>query len=104
MLKYDMPLARLRPLAYAAYFAPSGWKAATPRPPASTSTSTSGYHGDTAASPTPTAASTVPPGISQSAPRRSDQSPNNGWTSDDDTVEASKSIAASAYPRWKRSV
>ena len=25
MLKYDIPLARFRPLAYAANFAPSGW-------------------------------------------------------------------------------
>ena len=42
MLKYDIPLARLAPLAYAANFAPSGWNAATPSPPKNTSTTTSG--------------------------------------------------------------
>ena len=46
--------------------------------------------------PTPTAERIVPPGISQSAPRRSDQRPKSGWTSEDDTVDASRSIAANA--------
>ena len=52
--------------------------------------------GETAAGPTPTAARIVPPGMSQSAPERSDQSPNRGCTSDDEIVEARSSMAASA--------
>ena len=58
--------------------------------------STSGYPGETAASPTPTAASAVPPGISQSASRRSDQNPKSGWTTEDESVAASSSSAANA--------
>ncbi len=84
-----MPLARWRPLAKAANFAPSGWYAATPIPAANTATRTKTYVGATAAAPTPTAESATPPGRSHIAPRWSDHSPKSGWTSDDDTSAAS---------------
>jgi hypothetical protein len=42
MLKYDIPLARFRPLAYAANFAPSGWYAAIPTPAAKNRATASG--------------------------------------------------------------
>src|SRR5436305_134500 len=92
-----IPLARFSPLVYAANFDPSGWNAATPRPETTTSTTTSQYDGIAAAMPIPTPARATPAGRSQSAPRRSDHSPNRGCTSDDDAVEASISSAASVY-------
>src|SRR5439155_244471 len=47
--KSAIPLARLRPLAYAANFEPSGWYAAVPRPDRPTKRSTTPYVGDAAA-------------------------------------------------------
>src|ERR671935_3123355 len=98
-----IPLARRRPLAYAANFDPSGWYAATPRPDATTSDRTSQYEGAAAASAIPRPATATPLGSSQSAPRRSDHAPKTGWTSDDDAAEPSTSMAASVYERPKRS-
>src|SRR3712207_3954074 len=93
--KSDMPLARLRPLTYAANFEPSGWYAATPRPDTTASRTTSQYDGASAASAIPTPASDTPSGRSQIAPRRSDHSPKSGWTSDDATSEAATSTPTS---------
>src|SRR6185312_13537302 len=45
----------------------------------------------------------TPAGSSQSAPRRSDQAPKNGCTSDEAAVEASITTAASVYDSRKRS-
>ena len=75
-----------------------------PRPETTTSVSTSQYDGAAAASAIPTPATATPPGRSQLAPRRSDQSPKSGWTSDDAAAEASISAAASVYDNAKRSV
>src|SRR5919199_4580801 len=96
---HDIPVARLRPLAYAANFDPSGWNAATPTPDRSTQRTTSQYDGDAAASAIPTPASATPPGISHIAPRRSDHSPNSGWISDDDACDASTTTPTSVYER-----
>ena len=49
-------------------------------------------------------ATATPAGRSQIAPRRSDQRPKSGCTSDDDAAEASISTAASVYESEKRSV
>ena len=49
-------------------------------------------------------ASATPLGSSQIAPRRSDQSPKSGWITDDETVDARISTAASVYESEKRSV
>src|SRR5438067_1527263 len=51
----------------------------------------------------PTPASPTPSGSSQIAPRRSDHRPNSGCTSDEETVEASISVAASVYVSPNRS-
>src|SRR5437764_2219151 len=51
----------------------------------------------------PTPASATPSGSSQIAPRRSDHRPNSGCTSDEETVEASISVAASVYVSPNRS-
>src|SRR4026207_1687011 len=105
-----MPLARWRPLAKAANFAPSGWYAATPMPAANTATRTRKDGGARAggpspppppaanpatrprtyaaappAAPPPPAASATPPGRSHIAPRWSDHSPKSGWAGDDET-------------------
>src|SRR5919204_6643287 len=101
--KTDIPLARRRPLAYAANFEPSGWYAATPMPETTTQTSTNPYAGEAAARPIPTPATATPDGRSQIAPRRSDQSPNSGCITDDETVEARTMTPASGYVRLKRS-
>src|SRR5919199_1219866 len=97
--KSDIALARRRPPTKAANFEPSGWNAATPRPETTTNRSTSGYEGETAASPIPIPANATPPGSSQIAPRRSDHSPKSGWTIDDDTADARIAAAASVYER-----
>ena len=68
---------------------PSGWKAATPTPETTTSRrrrASSGERRPPARSRGPTRP--TPSGISQSAPRRSDQSPNRGWMTDEETEEA----------------
>ena len=86
-----MPLARLRPLANAANFAPSGWYAAMPIPGREErATTTSGVRrGDGGEARCRCRASAKPPGRSHIAPRRSDQSPKSGWTSDEETSAAS---------------
>src|SRR5579884_91437 len=99
-----MPLARRRPLAYAANFEPSGWKAATPIPEQTTSAKTSQYDGASAASAIPAAATATPAGASQSAPRRSERKPKSGWITDDDAAEASISSAVSVYESPNRSL
>src|SRR4051794_5849293 len=99
-----MPLARFSPLAYAANFDPSGWYAATPRPETTTSRSTSQYEGATAARAIPIPATATPAGRSHGAPRRSDQRPKSGCTTDDDVAEARIATAASVYESEKRSV
>src|SRR5256885_667501 len=99
-----MPLARRRPLAYAANFEPSGWYAATPTPETRTSSSTSQYEGAAAASAIPIPATATPVGRSHSAPRRSDHAPNNGWISDEDAADASINVAASVYESPNRSL
>ena len=91
----DMPLARWSPLAYAANFDPSGWKAAVPSPLTTTHRTTSPYAGAAAASAMPTPATATPVESSQSAPRRSDQSPNSGWITELENVDASTITAAS---------
>src|SRR5919204_13674 len=58
--KTDIPLARRRPLAYAANLEPSGWYAAVPRPERITNTSTAQYDGDAAARAIPMPASATP--------------------------------------------
>ena len=59
--------------------------------------------GEAAASAIPIPATATPVGSSQIAPRRSDQAPKSGWTSDDEAVEASITTAASVYESRKRS-
>ena len=100
-----MPLARWSPLAYAANFEPSGWKAATPEP------------ADDDEQERPASTRAPPPqgrcrsrrrrrrsGSSQSAPRRSDQSAEQRL--DHRATRRSRrasSTAASVYERSKRS-
>src|SRR5438067_13447035 len=48
-------------------------------------------------------ATATPAGISQYAPRRSDQRPNSGWISELKNADASISAAASVYERPNRS-
>ncbi len=95
MLKSDIPLARLRPLANTANFAPSGWKAAMPMPERNTSSEQQAVarrdRGETEADP----AERDPRGQQPERPRRSDQSPNSGCMRDDETSTASISTAVS---------
>ena len=100
----DIPLARRRPLTYAANFDPSGWNAAIPSPETTASATTSQYEGASAASAIPTPATTTPAGASQSAPRRSEKSPNSGCTTDEAAVDASIRPATSVYESEKRSL
>src|SRR5437867_8119107 len=92
--KSAIPLARLRPLAYAANFEPSGWYAAVPRPDRPTKRSTTPYVGDAAASAIPIPPRATPLGKSQNAPRRSDHSPKKGCTIELESVETSITTAA----------
>ena len=94
-----MPLARRRPLTYAANFDPSGWKAAVPSPETITHATTSPYEGATPASAIPMPPAATPAGISQIAPCRSDQRPKSGWTTDPEIAAQSTSTAASVYER-----
>src|SRR5947208_16948463 len=93
--KSAIPLARLRPLAYAANFEPSGWYAAVPSPERATKSRTTPYVDDAAASAIPIPPRATPLGISQYAPRRSDQSPKKGCTIELDSVATSITTAAS---------
>ena len=86
--KSDIPLARRRPLTYAANFEPSGWKAAVPSPETTTQATTSQYEGATQASAIPIPPAATPAGISQIAPCRSDQRPKSGWTIDAEIADA----------------
>ena len=99
-----IPLARRRPLAYAANFEPSGWNAATPSPETTTRHTTRPYEGASAASAIPIPATAAPAGASQSAPRRSEKSPKSGWITDDDAADASISSAVRVYESPKRSL
>src|SRR5581483_11098926 len=103
MLNRAMPDAGRRPLANAANFAPSGWKAATPRPVRKTNTSTSPYTWVSAASAVPAPARPTPAGSSQMAPRRSETSPNSGCTREEAIVAHSITAAVNAYESPKRS-
>src|ERR687883_218812 len=99
MEKSDVALPPRRPPAKAANFDPSGWYAAVPRPETTTNMSTTPYEGETDASAMPAPATATPRGSSQMAPRRSDQRPNTGWTTDDEIADASIAAAASVYER-----
>src|SRR6266576_3626690 len=69
----------------------------------STSRSTSQKVGASAASAIPMPATATPAGSSHIAPRRSDQSPNSGWISDEDAWDARITAPTAVYESEKRS-
>ena len=97
--KNAIPLARRAPLAWPATFIASGWKAPTPSPEIPISTSSSAYFGETAESASPAPARNTPAGISQTAPRRSDQCPKTGCAIDEVTVPTRTTAAVMVYER-----